>query len=331
MADLGAILAATLICPPAAHAEAASRTPDGSATGGGGAAISSSELPADPNAGIRVGTGADAVRVILPANAAAGPAQRVGEGQVVYDGADADTAVLADTNGVTIATIAPAAGRAEQRFRYRLDVPDGHALIPQADGSIDIRSKYGDDVAATIEAPWAKDSTGRSLSTSYHVDGMGLTQTVNTVGAVGTVTADPHLVPHGPKVTLIPPSVSPPYLTLWLTRHETEEVYRDYRDTVGTAQAAAASFCAVIGALANVSPPTKAIITVVCAAIPLYVTDLKNNLEEAHTKHTCLNVDVKPPNIGLDPLSLLAMVEKIVKGELPVLDFDDGDGADCEH
>jgi hypothetical protein len=94
-------------------------------------------------------------------------------------------------------------------------------------------------------------STGRLLPTSYSVDGTRLTQTVDTAGAVGEVTADPHLVPHGPKIVRLPPSVQPPYLTLWLTRHETEEVYRRYRDTISTGQTAAAAFCGVLNGVAE--------------------------------------------------------------------------------
>jgi hypothetical protein len=87
----------------------------------------------------------------------------------------------------------------------------------------------------------------------------------------------------------------------------------------------------VLNGVANLSPPTKAIVTVVCAALTLYVQDLKVNLEQAHANNTCLNVDVKPPGIGLNPLDLLSLVAKIVNGELPLLDFNDGDGPDCDH
>jgi hypothetical protein len=293
------------------------------------AAVSPAQLPTDPDAGIKVGTGADALRVILPANAASGAARHMRPGQVMYDGADADTAVSADQRGVSIATIAPAAGRNEQRFHYRVELPDGQALVRQGDGSISIRSHDG-AVSATIEAPWAQDSTGRFLPTSYTVDGASLTQTVNTVGAVGAVTADPHLVLHGPRVVVLPPSIEPPYLTLWLTRHETEEAYRS---TIGISSAttAAGAVCSVLGAIANVTPQTKAIITVVCAAISVYAQDLRNNLQQAHDNHTCLNVDVKPPNIGLNPIDLINLVREITTGELPVLDFNDNDGPDCDH
>ena len=130
---------------------------------------------------------------------------------------------------MAIATTAPADGRRQQRFRYRLEIPEGQALVAQPDGSIEVAGRDDGEVSATIEAPWAIDSTGRLLPTSYSVDGSRLTQTVDTAGAVGEVTADPHLVPHGPKIVLLPPSVQPPYLTLWLTRHETEEVYRRYK------------------------------------------------------------------------------------------------------
>jgi hypothetical protein len=258
------------------------------------AALSPAQLPADPDAGIRVKTRSGTLRVFLPANAASGHARDTPQGHAVYDGADADTAVIADLNGgVAIATIAPAAGRAQQRFRYRLDLPEGQRLVPQGDGSIEIRGGDGANVA-TIEAPWAVDSTGRSLPTSYSVDRTWLTQTVKTVGAIGDVTADPHLVLHGPKITLFPPSISPPYLTLWFTRHETEEIYRRYKSTIDSGATAASALCAVTGVLANLAPPVKAIITVMCAAATVYVQDLRVNLEQAHSNNNCLNVDIKP-------------------------------------
>lgn len=66
----------------------------------------------------------------------------------------------------------------------------------QADGSVLLteRATEGDITAqATVEVPWAKDSTGRSLPTSYSLQGGTLVQKVDTAGASFPVVADPRL------------------------------------------------------------------------------------------------------------------------------------------
>lgn len=66
----------------------------------------------------------------------------------------------------------------------------------QADGSVlltELATEGEMTAQATIEIPWAKDSTGRSLPTSYSIQGGTLVQDVDTTGASFPVVADPRL------------------------------------------------------------------------------------------------------------------------------------------
>jgi hypothetical protein len=273
-------------------------------------------LPANPSSGFVMGEGSDAIRVYLPSEAA-GPAVASNPGQVVYDGATADVRVQADPDGLAIATISPATSTNEQHFSYRFDLPDDAVLEREADGSVSIQNDDG-DVQATVLTPWAVDSSGRALPTSYRVSGNVLTQTIDTTGAIGDVTADPHLVPHGPSVKLFPPSVKGPYVTVWFTRRETEAVYKNLRDPVTTVSGAAALACGFIP-----NPLLKG----ACAGFNLAVLrDFLTNINQAHDRKHCLTLDVKP--LGFNPLNPLSVLD-LIKGKNPVLDWNDQSGKEC--
>lgn len=235
-------------------------------------------LPADPAAGIVFGEGSNSVRVFLPPEAASGPAQTNGPGQVVYDGPSADSLVQSDQTGLKIATVAPAAGADEQRFEYHFELPDSSILERQADGSVSIENDDGEAIA-TIAAPWAKDSTGRALRTRYTLAGNTLAQIIDTAGAIGNVMADPHV---RPGICCVPPR---PYARVWFTRRETESIYRNFASPVTAVSAAASFACGLIPAV-----PIKA---VCIAAVNLLVGDFATNINQAHNRRKCLTLDVK--------------------------------------
>lgn len=64
------------------------------------------------------------------------------------------------------------------------------------EGGYDVVTLNADGTAstqATISAPWATDAMGRSLTTSYTLNGTTLTQHIDTTGAVSPVVADPKI------------------------------------------------------------------------------------------------------------------------------------------
>ncbi|WP_031078128.1 hypothetical protein [Streptomyces sp. NRRL WC-3742] len=78
---------------------------------------------------------------------------------------------------------------------FTLDLPEGAELVPNDQGGYDIAKRLpggGTTVMGQVDAPWAKDATGKSLPTRYTLDNDTLTQSVDTDGAVFPVVADPH-------------------------------------------------------------------------------------------------------------------------------------------
>lgn len=82
---------------------------------------------------------------------------------------------------------------AEASTEYRFDdaIPAGHTAVVQADGSITIVNE-SDEPAGKIEAPWAFDSEGKRIETSFVLDGGTLVQTIEHHGASYPVVADPN-------------------------------------------------------------------------------------------------------------------------------------------
>lgn len=81
---------------------------------------------------------------------------------------------------------------AEAATEYRFDnvVPSGHTANLMPDGSIEIVDADGEE-AGYISAPWAYDSGGSQVPTSYRIEGDTLVQTVEHEGASYPVLADP--------------------------------------------------------------------------------------------------------------------------------------------
>jgi len=74
--------------------------------------------------------------------------------------------------------------------KYNLTLPTGVKLTSQDDGGYVMVDEAGEAVGR-IDAPWAKDATGKDLPTQYTLSGNVLTQTTNTAGATFPVVADP--------------------------------------------------------------------------------------------------------------------------------------------
>lgn len=248
--------------------------------------------PTDPSDGIRLGSGDNAIRIHPDGNAAAGSEVDLPNGASVYRGSDRDvaTVVAPTTDGAQIATVSSNRGASES-FAYTVDLPDGARIVPDDDGGADILAANGASLA-TIDPPWAADADGSELPTSYAIQGDRIVQTVDKTGATLPVVADPKIEWHWYWFAKA---------KLWLTRHETERIYRR--------REAGAVFSAVSGGVCLLLPPPFGWACGVVIAAKY--ADFNINIRQAHQRHHCLTVLV-----GASP---------------PKLDFDDGDGKYCVH
>lgn len=73
---------------------------------------------------------------------------------------------------------------------YAVTLPAGESLELDPLGGVVVLRDH--KAVGRFNAPWAIDSTDKSLPTSYTLDGNTITQTVDTAGAVFPVVADPH-------------------------------------------------------------------------------------------------------------------------------------------
>ena len=79
---------------------------------------------------------------------------------------------------------------ASSRQRYALGLPAGTRLKAAGDGGY-ILVDGAQEAVGRIDAPWAVDATGRSLPTSFTLDGSVLIQSTDVTGAQFPVVADP--------------------------------------------------------------------------------------------------------------------------------------------
>ncbi|MEV5874244.1 hypothetical protein AB0L75_08435 [Streptomyces sp. NPDC052101] len=159
-----------------------------------------------------------------------------GNGTVVYPEAapSTDVAVQPTTDGGarTLVTLKDSAAPTEQRFDLKL--PDGFALAPGDNGSVEIvRTVQGGGTlsAGSFDAPWAKDAGGKPVPTHYEISGSTLIQKIDT-------TAD----------TAFPVVADPKYTWGWVTG----TVYYNKKETKwmrnkGNALAAGLAFSSIVG------------------------------------------------------------------------------------
>lgn len=98
-------------------------------------------------------------------------------GTIVYTGAakDADLAVQPTAQGVRSLIVINSAAAAKE-YRFDLDLPDGAVTEQHEDGTVTVSK--GDEILGTFAAPWAKDSEGAAVPTTYRVEDGSLVQTV---------------------------------------------------------------------------------------------------------------------------------------------------------
>lgn len=90
---------------------------------------------------------------------------------------------------------------AKSDYQFRILRP-GHQvqLVSGSDGSVLVVSD--DQPMGLLEVPWAKDSSGKALTTTYEVKGDTVTQHISLVGAAFPVVADPTLTIGWPMYTI---------------------------------------------------------------------------------------------------------------------------------
>lgn len=114
-----------------------------------------------------------------------------GDGTIVYAGEGAvDVAVQGSRSGVRLQTVLADAS-APSRYTYTFD-----GLIPvlNGNGTVDLYAE-SDGIwvsVAHMDKPWARDARGRSVATSYRVDGNAVIQTIGRAAAYPVV-ADPNI------------------------------------------------------------------------------------------------------------------------------------------
>jgi hypothetical protein len=159
----------------------------------GGATV---DVPKDPSAGIAVTTSdGTAISIGIANDDSARDANPTKSGTMVFNDptSSSSVAVQVITNGVR-ELFALNNADAPTDFSVPLDLPAGASLIANDEGGYDIVTLDANGTASTqavISAPWATDANGRSLPTSYTLDGTTLTQHIDTSGAAFPVIADP--------------------------------------------------------------------------------------------------------------------------------------------
>ncbi len=147
-------------------------------------------LGRDTSAPVVVGGGEFALKIKLP-QVSDGRAVTAKDGTVVYAGDKVSTSVQVGEAGNVRAAVTLHDETAPRDYEFMIDVPIGMSLRSNDQGGIDIVGVDGGPTFGSVDAPWAKDATGKNLPTHYTLDGHRVTQHVDTAGAIFPVVADP--------------------------------------------------------------------------------------------------------------------------------------------
>ncbi|MFE3557291.1 hypothetical protein ACFXKW_20850 [Streptomyces sp. NPDC059193] len=155
------------------------------------------EIPKTAAGSVKV-TGPDGstLAVSLPETKNVG-GHKAGAGTIVYPGAanSTDIAVQPVTDGGARALVTLKNSSAPTEHRFGVQLPTGAKLVANDQGGYDIAKKSdggGTFVLGQIEAPWAKDANGKSLPTSYRLEGDTVVQDITTAPDTAfPVVADP--------------------------------------------------------------------------------------------------------------------------------------------
>ncbi|WP_270978999.1 hypothetical protein [Clavibacter sp. CT19] len=135
-----------------------------------------------------VAASAEPVAIVPKMNGLSAPSVMDGDTKA-FDADDFGVVVGANTRGTAAAFIAIGDAAAPQDFAFQIG-GRGDRLIIQPDGGVAVTDASG-RFLNFLEAPWARDASGRSLKTSYSISGNVLIQHVETGDAMFPVVADP--------------------------------------------------------------------------------------------------------------------------------------------
>lgn len=199
----------------------------------------------------------------------------VSDGTVIRHGASASTAVQLLGDGQVRALVTLASSKAPTAYRFGLALPAGFAVQQSGHGGgLAITTSNGSTVVGTIDAPWAKDATGRQLATSFSVEGNYVTQHVDTTGAAYPIVADPDVHTNCGVTSC----------RFYFTR----TVTKNLQSTLGTANTAGAIFA---GAVMCGKLPTPW--SVVCAgAVAVYGFWIAYEINAAANRNGCFVVEI---------------------------------------
>jgi hypothetical protein len=156
-------------------ADRVSTTPDGSLLAQ--APGLSIEIPTDPSEGATVRTADGSSMTLVPLAADAGDAATSG-GLMSFSADDGTAAVIQPTEEGVRALTVIADADAPREFSYEVLVDgDPAQLVIDGTGGVTIAAP-GRQSEAYIQPPWAQAADGRSVPTSYRVNGSTLTQQV---------------------------------------------------------------------------------------------------------------------------------------------------------
>lgn len=158
------------------------------------------DIPKDPSAGVTLKNSDEsqpAIQVSLPNADRAKDATPVANGTVAYEGENgsANAVQAPEEGGVRLLTVIDSPS-APTTYDYKVTVPGGGHIELSDDGGAIVKDSNG-EIAAAVQAPWAKDATDKAIPTYFTTDGQTLTQHVehNQPGVVYPVTADPWFLP----------------------------------------------------------------------------------------------------------------------------------------
>lgn len=152
-------------------------------------------LPADVEQPVTLSTpGGQAVSVTLPSDGETTATKRVADGAVEHELGDGSSIIPAvRSNGVLQVMSVMNDAAAPTTFTYEVAAGNGGSLVAQLDGGVSVLDRAGQE-AAMVAPPWALDADGQSVPTHYEIDGVRLTQVVDTAATEDVtypVVADP--------------------------------------------------------------------------------------------------------------------------------------------
>lgn len=146
-----------------------------------------------PDTGVLVGTGDRSVALRPETDA---PGRLVDNGAAVIYGDAADDytyAVTGEGSAANAGYVVLHDSTAPDEFRFEISGTDEPVVLEAADdGTVLVKDSAGELLNA-LHAPWAVDASGRSLSTTYQLDGNVVVQHIDHRGAAYPVVADPRL------------------------------------------------------------------------------------------------------------------------------------------